>query len=208
MTKIFVFTLLSAVLFLGALSSANAQEKKALQLTGIILGEDSTSGVPGVHVLVPRRGAGTVSNYVGYFSLPVLVGDSIVFSSVGYKRQSYIVPDFGDQLHTLIVELVTDTTYLEDNIVVMPFPTEEVFKEAVLAMNIPTEDPVSDAHLGQELLILMMRSAPMTPEANYKYYMDEMIYQNQYRYSMRPNPFLNPLNWAKFIKSLKEKKNR
>lgn len=183
-----------------------AQDKKILQLSGIILGEDSVSGLPGVHVYVPKRQYGTTSNYLGFFSLPALVGDSIIFSAVSYQNQHYIVPDLGKQL-TVVVELIKDTIYL-DNIDVMPFPTEEIFKEAILALNLPPEDNLDQDHLNQELLQLMMRSAPIGAATNYKYYMDEMIYNQQNRYGPRPNPFLNPFNWAKFIKSLKKRKSK
>ncbi len=199
-TIIFFFLLLT-----GISNQVNAQQKKVVQLSGIILGTDSTSGLPGVHVYVPKRQDGTTSNYLGFFSLPVLVGDSVVFSAIGYKRQSYIVPDMNKQV-TVVVEMVTDTTYLE-TITIMPFPTEEIFKEAVLALNLPADEEVDEDMLNQELLTLMMRSAPIDAQTNYKYYMDQVIYQQQYRYGPRPNPFLNPFNWAKFIRSLKKKKN-
>ena len=200
---IFLLTLAGLFLLAGVSNNAFGQEKKVLQLSGIILGTDSTSGLPGVHVYVPIRQDGTTSNYLGFFSLPVLVGDSVVFSAVGYKKHHYIVPDFDHQV-TVVVELVTDTTYLK-NVIIMPFPTEEIFKEAILALNLPPEETIDDKYLNEELLALMMRSTPIDAATNYKYYMDEVIYQQQYRYGPRPNPFLNPFNWAKFIKSLKKR---
>ena len=136
---------LSLILFGAFQNNASAQGKKVLQLSGIILGEDSVSGLPGVHVYVPKRQDGTTSNYLGFFSLPVLVGDSVVFSAVGYQKQSYIVPDLGKQL-TVVVELVTDVTML-DSVVILPFPTEEIFKEAVLALNLPPEEEIDQDHL-------------------------------------------------------------
>ncbi|MDH5396945.1 MAG: carboxypeptidase-like regulatory domain-containing protein [Cyclobacteriaceae bacterium] len=195
---------LFVVIGVGLFQKAGAQSKRVLQLSGIILGEDSTSGLPGVHIYVPKRQDGVTSNYLGFFSLPVLIGDSIVFSAVGYTKQHFIVPDSLNKQATLIVEMVSDTTYLK-NVTIMPFPTEEVFKDAVLALNLPPDDEIDSDNLNRELLTLMMRSAPMSPEVNYRFYMDEMINTQTYRYSQRPNPFLNPFNWAKFIRSLKER---
>jgi len=198
---------IALLLSLGFYGNSIAQTKQVLQLSGIILGEDSVSGLPGVHIYVPKRGQGTTSNYVGYFSMPALVGDSIVFSAVGYQPAHYVVPDSVSKKTTLIVELVTDTTFL-DNIDILPFPTEEIFKEAVLALNLPPEDEIDKDHLNEELLTLMVRSMPMDASMNYRHYMNEMIYNQQYKYGVRPNPFLNPFNWAKFIRSIKEKKNK
>ncbi|MDH5381071.1 MAG: carboxypeptidase-like regulatory domain-containing protein [Cyclobacteriaceae bacterium] len=201
---VFVVSFLLIVFMTISAGETFAQKQKVLQLSGIILGEDSISGLPGVHIYVPKRQDGTTSNYLGFFSLPVIVGDSLVFSAVGYQHQSYVVPDFEGKQVTLIVEMMTDTTYLE-NVTIMPFPTEELFKEAILALRLPEEENVSQDHLNDQILALMMRSMPMDANANYRYYMDQVVYNQTYRYGIRPNPFLNPFNWAKFIKSLKNR---
>ena len=60
--------------------------------------------------------------------MPVLVGDSIVISSVGYQRQHYIVPDHSSEYLTIVIEMVQDVTFLRE-IEITPFPTEEVFKD-------------------------------------------------------------------------------
>ncbi|MEJ0028881.1 MAG: hypothetical protein WDO15_00170 [Bacteroidota bacterium] len=67
--------------------------------------------------------------------MPTLVGDSIVISHVGFQRQSLIVPDYHSDFMTIVVEMVEDVTYLKE-VTIMPFPTEEVFKQAVLALNV------------------------------------------------------------------------
>ncbi|UII27667.1 carboxypeptidase-like regulatory domain-containing protein [Fulvivirga maritima] len=197
------------ILCLGLLfSSQNTQaqgKKRVIQLSGIILGEDSVAGVPGVNVYVPKAGRGTSTNRVGYFSMPTLVGDEIVISAVGFEKQYYRVPDTeGDNL-TILVELISDTTFLE-TVEIMPFPTEEIFKEAVLALNLPVSEDVNSQNLNDELLALMMQTTPMDGYVNYRYYMDNWaMYQND-RFGPRPNPLLNPFNWARFFKGLKNKK--
>ena len=74
------------MVLLASLSSAvdgfSQSKKRVIQLSGIILSEDSVSGLPGVHIYVPKAGRGTTSNRTGYFSMPVLEGDSVVISSV------------------------------------------------------------------------------------------------------------------------------
>lgn len=180
-------------------------KKRIIQLSGIVLGEDSTSGVPGVHVYVPKAGRGTTTNRVGYFSLPVLVGDEIVISSVGYERQYYKVPDYEKDNMTIIIELVSDTTFLE-TVEIMPFPTEEIFKEAVLALNLPVDNDVNPDNLNQELLALMLENAPADGGVNHRFFMDNYWHHQNSRFGPQPNPLLNPFNWARFFKSLKSKK--
>ncbi|MBK5277590.1 MAG: carboxypeptidase-like regulatory domain-containing protein [Bacteroidia bacterium] len=179
--------------------------KRVIQLSGVILGEDSVSGVPGVHIYVPKAGRGTSSLRNGYFSMAVLVGDSVVISAIGYARQHWIIPESAPEFYTVIVEMVTDVTYLKE-VTIMPFPTEEVFKQAVLALNLPMDNGIDQRNMNAELLALMMQTAPMDGNANYRYYMDQYPNSIRDQYQPRTNPFLNPFNWARFFRDLKQNK--
>jgi hypothetical protein len=204
-THLFVVVLLALATIVLNYSPLQAQSKrKVIQLSGIILGEDSVSGVPGVHIFVPKAGRGTTSNSLGYFSMPTLVGDSVVFSAVGFERQYYIVPDRGDKDQlTLVIELEHDITYLEP-VDILPFPTEELFKEAVLALNIPIDEgQLKNQHMSAEILAYMLANTPMDASMNYRNYMSNQQYFQMDRYGPRPNPFLNPFNWANFYRTLK-----
>lgn len=197
-----------ALMLLGGTLSLQAQSRKRIiQLSGIIVSKDSTGGVlPGVNVYVPKAGRGTSTNGAGFFSMPVLVGDSVVISSVGFVRQHYIVPSTAREFETIMVEMFQDITYLKD-IQIMSLPTEEMFKEAVLALNIPfDENGMDKKNLNAELLALMLRSTPMDGAANYRYYIDQWSTSASDKFQPRVNPFLNPFNWARFVRDLKRSK--
>lgn len=193
----------------GAFFQAHAQQKKrVIQLSGVVLGEDSVSGVPGVHVYVPKAGRGTTTNGVGFFSMPVLIGDELVISSVGYERQYFTVPENSPEYQTIIVTLVQDSTLLQE-VVVMPFPTEEVFKQAVLALNVPVdENGIDQKNLNQELLALMLKTTPMDGYQNQRYYLNQWANSGSDKFQPVSNPFLNPFNWVKFFNSLKKEKKK
>lgn len=181
-----------------------AQSKsEVVQLSGLVLGEDSTAALAGANVYVPAAGRGTSTNQYGYFSLPVLPGDSVIFSSVGHKRQYYLVPKEHKESLTVIVELATDTTFLTA-IEVFPFPTEEVFKEALLALKLPDENQYANMResLADDLLARMMQNMPMDGSMNHRYFMNQQFDRVQYA-GPRPNPLLNPFAWGEFIKSIK-----
>jgi hypothetical protein len=189
------------------LSSDEAQaqsRKRVIQLSGIVMGSDSASFVPGVHVYVPKAGRGTTTNEVGFFSMPVLVGDSIVISAVGYHRQHYIVPPTANEYQTIIITMVEDVTFLKE-VEIVPFPTEEVFKEAVLALNVPM-DAIDEKNLNAELLALMLKTTPPDGPQNARYSLDQWANAQNSKYQPVTNPLLNPFNWAKFFNSLKKKK--
>jgi hypothetical protein len=196
-------------LFILAANQVQAQQKKrVIQLSGVVIGEDSTSGTgfPGVHVYVPKAGRGTTTNSVGFFSMPVLIGDSIVISYVGYTHQYYIVPSTAPEYQTVVVPLVQDTTYLRE-VVIYDFPTEEVFKEAVLALNVQSDNSgIDQKQLNQELLSLMLKTTPMDGYQNQRYYLNQWASHTNDHYMPVTNPFLNPFNWVKFFNSLKKTK--
>lgn len=207
----------SYVLFLlllaaGLAVNTNAQQsRRVIQLSGIVLGtdeRDSLIQLPGVHVYVPKAGRGAVTNALGFFSMPVMVGDSVVISSVGYERQWYIVPNHPSEFLTIIIELVQDVTYLSE-VEVMPFPTEEVFKEAILALNLPPEKgPIDKKNMSQQLLALMVQTTPMDGPMNQRYYLDQWAAAQGQQYAPITNPYLNVFNWAKFFKSLQQNKKK
>jgi hypothetical protein len=131
----------------------------------------------------------------------------VVISSVGFQRTSYIIPENSKEFQSILVELHPDKTYLEA-VTVTPIATEELFKEAVLALNIPVDDVgIDKKQMNAELLALMVRSTPMDGNANYRYYIDQFSNSAGDKYHPLYNPFLNPLNWVKFFKDIKKKKN-
>ncbi|MCZ8355184.1 MAG: carboxypeptidase-like regulatory domain-containing protein [Cyclobacteriaceae bacterium] len=209
MMKISVFLFLLLIFWAGVSENVHGQaQKRVIQLSGIVLGQDSTAGgIPGVNIYVPKAGRGTATNIYGFFSLPVLVGDSLVISAVGYQRQYYIVPNQASGFLTLIFELSEDVTYLKE-LMVTPFPTEEVFKEAVLALNLPIEENAYNKNnLDAELLALILRTTPMDGYSNQRFMMDQLNNTQTSKYVPVVNPLLNPFNWAKFIQSIRKNKD-
>ncbi|MBX2968518.1 MAG: carboxypeptidase-like regulatory domain-containing protein [Cyclobacteriaceae bacterium] len=196
-------------LFCASFVSQAQSQRRIIQLSGVVLSEDQNGDIyqlPGTHIYVPKAGRGAITNGVGFFSMAVLAGDSVVISAVGFERQYYIVPEHTSEYLTVVIELVEDVTYLKE-VQVMAFPTEEVFKEAILALNIPTDNGNIDRkNLNQELLALMLKTTPMDGPANQRYYLDQWAASQNNRYAPVMNPFLNVFNWAKFFKSLKQDK--
>jgi hypothetical protein len=209
MKKVYVLVM-AAILVLGGLNSAFAQQKKrVIQLSGFVLEEDSVSGrpIPGVHVYVPKAGRGTTTNGMGFFSMPVLENDEIIISAVGYNRQHFTVPANSKEYETIVVTMVQDTTFLQE-VTIMSFPTEEVFKQAVLALNVPMDNGVDGRNFNEELMALMLKTTPMDGYSNQRYYLDQWAQSANNRFQPVTNPFLNPFNWAKFISQMKKDKQK
>lgn len=190
------------------LVSAQDQNKKVIQFTGVVFGADSTTVVPGTHVYIPKSGRGTTTNPYGFFSLPVLEGDSVIFSSVGYKRAYFIVPKHEKESSLrVIIALQDDITFLEE-VEIRPYPTESMFKEALITMELPNQREYANIYqwLNAQYMSDAYLDIPASPNANHQYYMQLQRQSYINRYSPPQNQLLNPFAWANFINSLKRKK--
>lgn len=203
-TNLLSLLLVLALFFLSQFSLAqDRQEKKVIQLSGIVLNADSTDAVPGVNIYVPKKGRGTVSGRFGYFSMPVLEGDTILFTFIGLKKQSFIVPEKveNDRI-SLILNMEVDEIALAE-IEVVPYPTEEEFKQAVLAMTVVDPMSISRANMSPEMLLRWAESMPASGNENFRYFQEGQLLQNQDIYGPRPLRILDPFAWSQFIRSIK-----
>ncbi|WP_345220300.1 carboxypeptidase-like regulatory domain-containing protein [Hymenobacter koreensis] len=210
----FHLSLCSLLLVLAALfmlpQHTQAQgQRQVVQFTGIVATGDSLLGVPGATVFVPKAGRGTATNAYGYFSLPVLAGDSIVVRSLGYRNQYVVIPpDYPRQSYSVIVQLREDATVLPE-VRIFPYLTEKDFKRAFLALELPKERGTRTAeNLNEQILRQIFRNAPVTSMANYRQTMQAQELNQQRRMGMAPNPYsnnplLNPFSWLQLIQQVK-----
>ncbi|QIX62201.1 carboxypeptidase-like regulatory domain-containing protein [Hymenobacter lutimineralis] len=207
---IFVGLLLLAA-WLGGPTEARAQgQRQVVQFTGIVATGDSLLGVPGASVLVPQAGRGTATNAYGYFSLPVLAGDSIVIRSLGYRNQYVVIPaDYARQSYSVIVSLKEDATVLPE-IRIFPYATEREFKRAFLALKLPKERGSATAeNLNEDIMRRIFNNAPVTSVGNYRQTLQQQQLEQQRRMGMGPslqsnNPLLNPFSWLQLIQQVKK----
>lgn len=185
-----------------------AQGKAAVvQLSGIVASGDSLYGVPGVTVYVPKAGRGTVTNEYGYFSMPVLAGDSVVIRALGYKHLAVMIPrDYNKQSYSVVLELKEDATLLPE-VRVFPYPTEELFKQAFLALRVPDEQKsAAEKNLNEQLMARIFNNTSIGPAANFRNTMDmQQMYLNKQSMpnQYNNNPLLNPFAWGQLINQIR-----
>ena len=176
--------------------------------TGIITGGKSNEPLPLARIFIPRAGKGVLSAMNGYFALPVIPGDSIVFSYVGYKTQYYIIPRrLPETTYSAVVALQEDVTMLSE-VKVYPYPTEELFKQALINMKLPDQrdrDALAK-NTDPQALLRAMAATPMGALSNHQYFMNQQFLGRESfagRNTVTTFPFLNPFAWANFIQSVK-----
>ena len=207
MKKILAYT---AILFLcGIAWSQETPIREVIQFTGVIFDKDSSSVIPGTHVYIPKSGRGTTTNPYGFFSMPVLEGDSVVFSAVGFKRSYYVVPEHKKESSLrVVVALEEDISFLEE-VEIRPYPTEYMFKEAVITMELPHQKEYANVYqwLNSEYMREAYYNLPASPNANAQYLINLQQQSYMNRYAPRSIPILNPFAWSQFISSLKRNRN-
>ena len=199
--------LLAGFLSVHEAAGQDIKKKLIVQLSGVVMDGDSTNVIPYANIYNPKTGRGTPSNFVGWFSMPFYAGDTIMVSVIGYKNISYKIPeDQGDRV-TVVFALEEEVTTLTD-VEVNPFPTEEIFKEAILAMNLNEQQEQLINAFQPEAIQEMVRTMSIegSPGMNYRYMMNQQFYNLQQQAGPATNPLLNPFAWASFINSLKKKK--
>ncbi len=193
-------------LFVLLVGKSYSQDDDLIQFSGVVIG-DSLEPVPYCTVIDQVTKRGTVSDYYGYFSFVAHKGDSIRFSSVGFKTSYYVIPDtLKENKYSLIHILSTDTIMLP-TAVIYPWPSKEQFAEAFVNVEIPNDDYKRAVHnLEQAKLKERADGIPMNGSMNYNHEMQQVQDKLYYAGQLPPNNLLNPIAWSNFIKSWKDGK--
>ncbi|MGM9511026.1 carboxypeptidase-like regulatory domain-containing protein [Larkinella sp. GY13] len=200
---------LASGLMLTTSHTARAQgQEKLIMFTGIITAGKTSEPLPEAYISIPRAGRGVLSNSIGYFAIPVLPGDSIVFSYLGFKKQYHIIPRrLTEQSYSAVVAMQEDVQMLTE-VKVYPYPTEELFKQAFVNLKLPDEKERENMarNLSAESMQRLAALTPMSAAGNYRYYLNQQWFGRESitgRSQLTTIPFLNPFAWASFIKSVK-----
>ncbi|HSZ72053.1 MAG TPA: carboxypeptidase-like regulatory domain-containing protein [Cytophagaceae bacterium] len=201
-----LFLIVFTVFLVFQVADIKAQGKpKIIQFSGLVVSGDSSYGIPNVHIYIPKSGRGTTSNFLGYFSMPTLEGDTVAIRAIGYREKMFAVPShLEDDKWSLIVSLSEDTLTLPD-VEVLPWPTEKIFKEAFIALKLPEQEMSNmNKNLNDQVMKRMMYNMGADGYSNHRYYMDQQINKQNNRFFAPTISLLNPFAWRQFIQSVKK----
>ena len=206
---VFIIALITSVAGFGQQDSIVIDSNKVVQFSGIVTEGDSLYGVSGAIVMEKTTGRGTNTNLIGYFNLPVKVGDTIQIAALGYKMKTFTIPYDTVDSYNLIVRIEEDTITLP-TINVFAFPSEEVFVELVLSMDLKNREEINnmEANLNSQILNRILVNSPIDGAAANKYYIEQQTQAYNRKYNVTTNPLLNPFAWARFIEDVKAYKKK
>lgn len=114
MNKFLQYGLLLFLLFpVAAKAQFESFKDSVVQLYGVVMTADSLQGIPAVSVMLKGQNRGTVTNNGGVFSIAVLKGDQVEFTSIGFKPVLAKIPaNLEGNQYSLIQLMVNDTIFL------------------------------------------------------------------------------------------------
>jgi len=121
------------------------QSDNLVRLYGRIVSEEGM-GLSNAHIVNNTNETGTISNHDGYFSIHCNNNDTILITSIGFRKIKYIVPKIHKPKFLKNFILHTDTVDLVETII-YPYPaTASALKKDILVLSLEPE-PKIDLHL-------------------------------------------------------------
>lgn len=208
-----IIKITSVFLLIFGFSKAQNDTLKIIELSGVIVTDDvNKQFIPHAHILIKGRNQVTAANEEGFFVIPVLPNDTIVFSHLGFEEETLWVPDtLKDNAYLSYVMLKQDTNILE-TIVLYPWPAKENFKEEFLAMRVNlTENDIARRNLAMQELKAQAAAMGFDSEEvqNYMIQVQNQNIYNQGRYygadggSAVVGALTNPFAWAELFNAIK-----
>ena len=196
------------ILLLSAPFAAKAQFDKlkdsVVQLYGVVMTSDSLRALPLVSIVVKGRNQGTYSNDQGVFSIVVLKGDQVEFTSIGYKPFTLNVPDtFTGNQYSIVQLMVQDAQYLPST-VIRARPTREQFERDFINTPVP-DDGIEIARQNNDAAKrrVLARSLPQSAGEAASRYLSQSAQRYYYQGQQPPMNIFNPVAWADFIQAWK-----
>lgn len=194
-----------ALFSLFLFQQVQGQDYRLIQFSGVVISGDSLSPIPFVNVIIKNTYRGTLTDFYGFYSFAAQRGDTILFSSLGFKPAHYVIPDtLSNDRYSLIQVLNQDTIRLNE-VVISKLPSANEFKDAFMNLQIPNDDYQRAMYNLNKERMLEKLNAMDYPSASmsYKYQMQQ--YQNKLYNAgqLPPNQLLNPVAWAQFMEAWK-----
>ncbi|MBV9961150.1 MAG: carboxypeptidase-like regulatory domain-containing protein [Parafilimonas sp.] len=198
------YFLFFGLIFFSLISKAQTRQDSVVQLYGVVMSADSLRGLDATSVIVEGTGRGTITNDQGVFSIVVLKGDRIRFSSIGFKDRSITIPDTlkGNQ-YGVIQLMVNDTAYLPATIL-RPRPSRAQFERDFVNTQVPADAlEIARKNNDEATRKALMTVLPADGGEAMNTQIRQQAARSYYSGQLPPQNIFNPVAWAEFIQAWK-----
>ena len=194
-------------LFLIPFASKAQFEKlkdSVVQFYGVVMTADSLEGIPSVTVMIKGENRATISNDEGVFSIVVLKGQQVEFTSIGYKPKLVTIPrNLEGNQFSMIQLMVIDTQYLPATII-RPRPTREQFERDFVNTDIPADQyEIARQNTEESKRRILERALPRDGGEATNYNLKKVAARQYYAGQAPPQNIFNPFAWNEFIQAWK-----
>ena len=157
--------------------AGSAMGQNRLMLQGLVTNQLTGEAVSAAHVMNLTDSIATITSPAGAFKIPVHVGDSLIFSSIGYSHKALIVSEQQALADFIQVEMI-QRDYQLGEVEVNPFGSKDQFRERFMDLDV---DDGTVKIIGIKAPPKDPRTIPVTEDA------DEI---KKAKYMMSPASFL------------------
>lgn len=111
-------------------------------IAGYVFESESLEPIPHVNIYVQRTRRGTITNQSGYFILKAALNDTIVFSSMGYKRKYAVVTDSVKERTDELIILMEKKYYELMSVDIIELRRYQQLKYEIINMQLPDDEYV------------------------------------------------------------------
>jgi hypothetical protein len=204
-----VFTLKKVIYLIILLCSVDAKAQYSVsnnivELTGVIMTADSLRFIPYATVNIKGKNQGTYASEMGVFSMIAQKGDTLLFSSIGYRDKKYVIPTtLEDRRYSIIQLMVQDTFYLPETII-RPGPSKQRFDYAFKYWQIPDDKfEITRKNTEQNTLRITSLALANDGRENQGNYQRIAAFRNTYANQRPPQNIFSPLAWVDFFNAWK-----
>ncbi|MBD5389570.1 carboxypeptidase-like regulatory domain-containing protein [bacterium] len=185
------------------------KRERVIQFSGVLVDAKDLTPLPYATIQIEGTNRGAISNINGFFTFAAMIGDRIVFTSVGYRPVSlYLSDTLSEDRYSVVQSMVQDTIMLTET-VIYPWPSKEKFREAFVNLELPeTDADILRKNFTLAAMRELAKAGKMDAGMNYRdlaqHQVDKLYYQGQ----IAPNNLFNPFAWAKFIQKWKAQRQQ
>lgn len=205
MKKYLLYTIiLLFVTPIAAKAQFESFKDSVVQLYGVVMTADSLKGLPAVSVVVKGQNRGTISNDRGVFSIVVLKGDNVEFTSVGFKPLMVKIPaNLEGNQYSIVQLMVNDTVYLPATIL-KPRPSRQQFERDFVNTAVPDDEiTIARGNNNAATRRVLLSTLPSDGREASNQYLRQSAQKLYYSGQVAPQNIFNPFAWNEFIKAWK-----
>ena len=189
---------------LTAQTDTTAVAQEVVQVSGLVVTGDSLMPLPFATVFRIRDSRGTMTDAGGFFSIPVLEGDTLRFSSTGYIPRDVIIPNGGNKNRISLVQPMGRDTVMVNEAYIYPWPSRETFKREFMALGLDE----NTFNIGQQAIDPFdiydrLIDVGLDGQAASSLELRQMSLEYATAGSIPTTNLLNPVAWAQFLRALK-----